>query len=405
MKSKLGLISRTFFLICSFILIFLIISCKKNPKSFQPFGEKVVVTPLEPPKRDYWPTNGWKESGLEENGIDPKKFGRAIQYAFSITGKEKSRKGIRTDGLVVIKNGYLVYEKYTRGYTKNSVHLIWSITKSFINTLFGIAVHKKQISIDEPAYNYLEALNTVGYKTMTIRHLLNMSSGLTALEGYESIPFKSTVITMLYKYGRKDMGGYGASLKLRAKPGSYVYYSSCDSNILSKILRKKLGDDIYEEYPWKELFQPLGMNNVTWEKDLSGTFVASSYLYMTPRDLAKLGFLYLNDGVWNDTRILSKGWVDFTRTPAPGYITTPIYPEIQNNVYTAQWYTNTGVPERGFYPPLADVPKNAFWGSGHWGQRLVVFPDQDMVIVRTADDRDETFDMNHFFKLVLESLL
>ncbi len=272
--------------------------------------------------------------------------------------------------------------------------------------MVGISVKAGLLKLDDPGYYHYEPLaQSESHKKITVRHLLNMSSGLSAEEGYESGPLKSSVIAMLYTRGRKDMGKFCSDLPLRSEPGTHVYYSSCDTNILSAILKNIYPENEYKELPFQKLFAPLGITQATFERDGSGTFVGSSYLYLTARDLAKIGYLYLNDGVWNGTRILPEDWVTFTRTPAPGYKTTPYSDDLDEDNYTAHWYANTGVPERGIHEPWPDAPKDTYAALGHWGQMMFVIPSLDMVIVRFGDDREKAFIKNEFLKLIKESVI
>lgn len=384
----------------------LILFCGKKGIELKPYGESAPIKDWNPPKRNYWPTKGWKTADLETVNMDPQKISEMEEYAFNISGTEEDRLGTRTDSVVIIKDGYLVYEKYARGYNQDDKHLIWSIAKSYINALVGVAQKQNQLSLDDPAHKYVEELNsTPEHKDISIRHLITMSSGLSSNEGYESNPLNSTVISMLYTSGRNNMGSYSANLRMRSKPGEQVYYSSCDTNILSLALKNIYGEEEYSNLPWKEIFSPLGIEDVTFEQDGAGVYVGSSYIYTKPRDLAKFGYLYLNNGIWENQEILSKDWVNFTRTPSVGYPTTKYYIGLEDYVYTAQWYTNTGVPEIGVPKPMPDVPDDILYASGHWGQRLFVIPSHDMVVVRLGDDRDvKYFDNNRFLKLILESI-
>ncbi|MCB1137870.1 MAG: serine hydrolase [Leptospiraceae bacterium] len=378
-------------------LIFALYCAPENPK---PVSIDNSVKSLNPPVRAYWPTAGWKEKQLP--GAD--RWKDLEKYAFTRTGNEEERKGIRTDGVVIIKDGYLVYERYAAGYSADMPHLTWSVSKSFVQALIGIAISKDLISLDDPVEKYIPE----GKKpdTVTIRSLLQMSSGLAANEGYESGPLKSTVIAMLYTSGRHDMAEFCASLPLRAKPGTYVYYSSCDSNIVAGALKEaiiqaegsELGPQVHARFPWKELFDPLGMSNVIWERDISGTFVGSSYVYASPRDMAKFAFLYLNDGIWEGRRILPEGWVDFSRQVAPAYGSTPEYEGWDESNMTSHWYANTGIPERGIEAPWPSAPADTFAAQGHWGQMIFIIPSMDLIIVRTGDDRDYSFDKDTFLK-------
>ncbi|TGN19459.1 serine hydrolase domain-containing protein [Leptospira idonii] len=384
-----------------FCLLFL--QCGKD---LSPFGGPPEISPLPPRIKPEWPTAEWKVAKPESVGISGEKLKLVSDYAFLRTGDETDRKGRRTDALVVIRNGKIILEQYARNFDQNSLHLTWSVSKSIIQALYGITVKNGLVKLDDPGYYHFEPLaKDEAHKKITIRHLLNMSSGLDAEEGYESGPLKSSVIAMLYTRGRKDMGQFCSELPLRAEPGTRVYYSSCDTNILSAILKKVYGKEAYEELPYTKLFAPLGIKEATFEQDGSGTFVGSSYLYLTARDLAKIGYLYLNDGVWEGNRLLPEGWVDFTRTPAPGYKTTPYSEDLPQDNYTSHWYANTGVPERGVPEPWPDAPKDTFAGLGHWGQMLYVIPSLDIIIVRYGDDREKTFIKNDFLKLVKESVV
>lgn len=375
-------------------------------KDLSPFGGPPEVSKLNPRIKPEWPNPNWKEVSPESVGISSAKLKLVEEYTFERTGDENNRKGKRTDGLVIIRNGKLVFERYARNFDKDKIHLTWAISKSILQAMVGISVKAGLLKLDDPGYYHYEPLaQSESHKKITVRHLLNMSSGLSAEEGYESGPLKSSVIAMLYTRGRKDMGKFCSDLPLRSEPGTHVYYSSCDTNILSAILKNIYPENEYKELPFQKLFAPLGITQATFERDGSGTFVGSSYLYLTARDLAKIGYLYLNDGVWNGTRILPEDWVTFTRTPAPGYKTTPYSDDLDEDNYTAHWYANTGVPERGIHEPWPDAPKDTYAALGHWGQMMFVIPSLDMVIVRFGDDREKAFIKNEFLKLIKESVI
>lgn len=355
-------------------------------------------------KRDYWPTVDWRIKKPVEVGLDEAKLKELERYCFTRTGDEQNRAGIRTDGLLIIRNGYLVYEEYARGYTKDKKHHIWSDTKSVLNAAIGVAIREGKLQLEDSAGKYLQELSTEDKKNIKIKDLLEMSSGLFWDEGYESSPLKSLVIAMLYTRGRIDMGRFAAQQRVQYPPGERFYYSSGTSNILSLILRKALGEERYATFFWDEIYKPLGMKNVTMERDMSGTFVASSYMFLPPRELAKFGFLYLNDGVWEKKRILPEGWVQYTVTMAKAYYTTPMDTHLAKDNPGAHWWLNLGIKERGQERPWPKAPRDTFAAEGHWGQFLFVIPSLDMVVVRTGDDRDGSFDLNTFLGLVVESV-
>ncbi len=380
-----------------------VISCSND---FVPYGNSIELSPMPKRLKPEWPTQGWNITRPESVGFSPDKLKLAETYAFERDGDEIDRKGKRTDALLIIRNGKILYEKYARNFNENSLHLTWSVSKSVLQALYGIAIQNGLLKLDDPGYYHLEPLGRdEAHKKITIRHLLTMSSGLKAEESYESGPLQSSVIAMLYTRGRKNMGEFCSELPMRSEPGILVYYSSCDTNILSLILKKVYGKETYETLPWKELFQPLGIQRATFERDASDTFVGSSYLYLSARDLAKIGYLYLNNGYWDGKQFFPANWLEFTRTPSKAYKTTSLSFETGKDNLTSHWYANSGIPERGLPQPWPDAPIDTFAASGHWGQMLFVIPSLDLVIVRYGDDRESKFDKNHFLKLITDSVI
>ena len=128
-------------------------------------------------ERAYWPTKKWKIKAPQEAGIRSNKLKELEEYLFQTTGTEEDREGIRTDALLIIKNGYLVYEKYARGYQKNSMHLLWSVAKGFVNAILGIAVKENLISLTDPAFKYHKGLDRWEHRKITIKYLLQHQSG------------------------------------------------------------------------------------------------------------------------------------------------------------------------------------------------------------------------------------
>jgi CubicO group peptidase (beta-lactamase class C family) len=172
-----------------------------------------------------------------------------------------------------------------------------------------------------------------------------------------------------------DMGAFAASKQLETAPGSRWKSSTGTSMIVSRVLREALGDEAYHALPRRALFEPLGMTRAVMEVDGSGTFVGSSYMYATGREWARLGQLYLQDGVWNGERILPEGWVTYSRTPAPA---------APPSLYGAHFWLGTPGEYRG---PPADLPGDVFQAVGHEGQFLTIVPSHGVVIVRLGRTR------------------
>jgi CubicO group peptidase (beta-lactamase class C family) len=173
---------------------------------------------------------------------------------------------------------------------------------------------------------------------------------------------------------------------------------------LQAVLKSALGEKDYAEFPWSELFNKIGMKSAVLERDQSNVFVGSSYLHTTGRDLAKLGLLYLNDGVWNGQRILPQGWVFWSNQIVPAY--RQFSSDIRGEKLTPGYHVwlNRADTMRGIQKVLPDVPEDTFAASGHWGQSMWMIPSQRLIVVRFADDRDRSFSANRFLRLLLNSL-
>ncbi|BCG23209.1 hypothetical protein TUM18999_14000 [Pseudomonas tohonis] len=334
-----------------------------------------------------WPGAEWAQ-GDKPSGAALDAF---EAYAFP-TRDDAQRKGVRTDAVVVIRDGELIYERYAGPTRAETPHLTWSVSKSLLAATLGVAYGEGRFKLDDPVARHYPAF--AGHGAVQMNHLLHWASGLAWQEDYEYAPLKSSVVAMLYTRGRGDMAAFAAAHPLDAVPGKRFRYSSGDTNVLSAALRGMVGD-AYKDYPWTALFDPLGIRSAVWETDAAGTFVGSSYAYMSARDLARVGLLMQRDGRWGDRQLLPKEWVAFNRKPFAEFHTDPKAPG--DAVPGGHWWLNAVVA--GSAKPWPDAPEDTFAALGHWGQALYVLPAQKLVIVRFADDRDGSYQHNAFLKL------
>ena len=312
-------------------------------------------------------------------------------YAFP-PRDDVSRQGIRTDALLVIRDGQIIYERYAGPTKASTPHLTWSVSKSLLAATLGVAYGEGRFKLSEAAATYYPPF--AAHPEVKLGHLFNWASGLNWQEDYEYAPLNSSVVAMLYTRGRTDMPAFVASHQGEATPGSRFRYSSGDSNVLSAALKGMVGAKAYADYPWTALFEPLGITSAVWETDASGTFVGSSYAYMTARDLARVGLLMQRDGRWGERQLLPKAWVEFNRTAFAAYQPLP-----GEAVPGGHWWLNQAVA--GAAKPWADAPADSFAALGHWGQALYVLPSAGLVIVRYADDRDKSYQHNELLKRAL----
>jgi len=264
---------------------------------------------------------------------------------------------------VVVHRGEVVHELYGPGTEPATTLISWSTAKSVTHALAGIAVRDGLLDLDAPAP--VPEWASDARRTITLRHLLNMRSGLRFVEDYvdDSI---SHCIDMLFGSGKDDVAAYAAALPLDHEPGSIFNYSSGTTNIVSRIVGQAVGGGEVgmRAFMQDELFGPLGMTSADPRFDVAGTFIGSSFLYCTARDFARFGELYLVDGLWNGQRILPEGWVEFGRTAVP-------VPADEEFGYGAHWWLwdSHGFP-------------GTFAAHGYEGQYIIVCPGRELVLVR-----------------------
>lgn len=350
------------------------------------------------PERSRWPTNGWTAKPLPTSPARAEALKSFEDYAFTLTGKDEERKGIRTDGVVIIHHGEVVYERYARGYAEGKRHLGWSMTKSATNALTGLAVAQGRLSLDDSICKYVKPTREEACG-ITVRHLLEFASGLDWRETYEGQSNQaSSVLAMLYGEGQKDMVGFITSHALRDAPGTSWQYSSGDATLLAGVLDAAQRPVSGRDWPFLLLRDTLGMSTAAFERDGKGVPVGSSYLYATPRDWAKLGFFFLNDGCWDNQRVLPENWVADSTTPSEPLKLKQIDRE-DGDVQGRQLWLNRKVPGLQDTLPWPHVPEGAYALRGHWGQSVSVIPSKDLVVVRVADDRESgAFELDTFLE-------
>jgi CubicO group peptidase (beta-lactamase class C family) len=353
------------------------------------------------PPRSPWPAESWPSHEEAVRAERSTEIAALERYAFTRIGTDGERKGIRTDAVLIVQGGAVVFERYARGWDASHRHLTWSVTKSLTDALAGVAVHQGLLSIDDSVCKHLPSLPS-SICGVTVAHLLGMASGLDWKEGYENESTQeSSVLAMLYGQGRADMGRFNAGHVQRDRPGASWLYSSGDTCLLAKVIGQAMRPRFGPSFPWPALFDRIGARRVAFERDASGDFVASSYWYATARDAARLGFLYLNDGCWSGVRLLPEGWVAGSTRVGPAF-KRKRYAAEPTDVYGRHWWVNVAVPEANIPKPFPSAPEDLYLARGHWGQSVSVIPSLDLVVVRFADDREAgAFDLNRFLELAI----
>jgi len=328
-----------------------------------------------------WPAGSAVEDPGQAEGLDMSRLEKAIDASFAEPGVDKPR---RTRAVVVVHDGKLIAERYAPGFHKDMPLLGWSMGKSVTNALVGILVKEGKLDIMQPAPVSEWQQTDDPRKKITLDQLLRMSSGLVFEEKY--LPFADAVDMFYDSY---NFAAFAAAKPQEAEPDTKWQYSSGTTNIVARIVRQTIEKeyDYYYQFLYEKLFDKIGMHSAVFEPDSSGTFVGSSYAHATPRDWARFGLLYLQDGVWEGERILPEGWVTYTTTPTPG---------APKGEYGAHFWLNVGNPDKPSDRRYPGSPRDVFEASGHQGQKVIIIPSKKLVLVRfgathvkTAWDADE----------------
>ena len=349
--------------------------------------ELTLPYPPGDPAQIPWPDGDLIEStGLPAN-VDEEKLLAASNWAFDRESPEQV-----TLSLVVVYNGQIIHERYAPGFDVTTRTRTWSTAKSIASTLIGMLVDEGRLALDEPLgfdwYPNARSPETDPRNEITLRHVLNMSSGLETVDN-RGLEY-ATGSGMSYWAGSSSVVGARSRALIR-EPGTYWDYENYDTLLGVYAMKLALGGEkAYAEFPRKALLDKIGMRNTLVSTDRFGDFVMSSQIYTNARDLARFGSLYLGNGIWNGERLLSEEWIDFVRTPAPA--TKSI-----GSIYGGQWWL---VPEG-----RDDVPKDAYSTSGNRGQFSIIVPSHDMVIVRRGLDYGrQGFDRWGLTREVLEAI-
>lgn len=316
---------------------------------------------------EYWPTAGWRTAPPAEHGFDGVRLAEIAQSAGETIPF--------LDSLLIIRDGYIIQESYYNDYDENAQHDIASVTKSWTSALLGMARAEGKLSdLDAPLPNllpdYFAGEEHADKSEITLRHLLQMRSGIE----YNEDALDSG------EYGAEellqgDTTEFGLGFPMAYPPGETWNYSTLDTQIISTIFQRATGQSL-ASYAAANLFDPLGIENFEWVADGSGTTIGGQNLSMAPRDMAKLGLLFLHDGAWEGEQLVPTEWIELSLTPQG-----EAYFEPTGQMEIIEWYGLlwwTWKPE-WFYG------YRSYQARGYGGQQVLVFPELDLIIATTAE--------------------
>jgi CubicO group peptidase (beta-lactamase class C family) len=305
-----------------------------------------------------WPTRGWATSSPEEQGMSSQRLARLVEF------------GARNDmdSVLVTRHGRIVLEATYAPFRAGLRHHIYSATKSVTSTLVGVALGEGLLDGTDRRVVDLFAGRTIANlddakKAITVQHLLDMTSGLAWQEGLSG-PNDSTIAMAR----TPDWRQFVLDQPMAAAPGTRFYYDSGNSHLLSAILSKVTGRSALD-YAREKLFGPLGIDGVLWQADPQGISIGGWGLYLQPRDMAKIGYLWLRGGLWEGKQILPAAWIEAVR---------------QADVDMREsWASDLRYGRQFWVMPLRD----AFMAVGKHRQLIVVMPELDIVAVVTGSQR------------------
>jgi CubicO group peptidase (beta-lactamase class C family) len=294
----------------------------------------------------------WQTSTPGDEGIDATRLRQMMDVIDAAD--------LPIDSVVVVRHGKLAFEEYPNPeYRPQEKHLLYSVTKRVTSALIGIAIDKGFIeSVDQRVIDFFPdmAINNLDVRrqSLTLEHLLSMSCGFE-WEGPDD---------NLHTWGRANQSGnpvkYVLNQPMSSDPGTQFLYNGGCSHLLSAILTKTTGQSMLE-FARKHLFKPLGITDIKWPRDPQGIYYGGQDIWLTLRDMAKFGQLFLNQGTWEGRQIIPAEWVARSSETRLS---------LWAGGYGHQWWT---FPRSGIY-----------YASGAYEQRIYVIPDLDMVVVFTA---------------------
>jgi len=344
--------TKTIALILSFLSFFAFWNPRAQPNSIP---ETRTYEGEVPDKYGVWPTEDFETGGVSPL-IPPLLRARYFLKHAGTTA---------TDSLLILHKGKLVYENYAAGCDKDTPHFLASASKSVLSALVGIAIGEGKIKgVDDKVVDYFpEARKLPGWQEskadMTVEHLLTMTSGLPGdgdradLEWWDASASPGEA---------NDTGLASFLAPQQAKPGErYAYSTGAGCQALACLVSRAVGKNLFA-YAKEKLFGPLGMASVTWDAPADGRNYGGMGVRMTPRDMLRFGYLYLNNGRWEDKQIFPAWWAAQSG------------PRGKNPLAYGRLFMNCGI-----FPF-----SSSFEAAGAMGQYICILPEQDMVVVRTG---------------------
>ncbi len=330
------------------------------------FAPEEIAPKIPDPTITAWPMGDLVPENLSPD-IDHQKLHAALDQIFA--------EGAFTAACVIVHSGQIIAERYGSGAHRDMRLESWSMGKSLTAMLYGRLLQRQGEDFDPDLPAPISAWEDGDPRQkITIGNLLQMSSGLRFSHTQDSQDlWDHGFPDHFYVYGGAiDAFAFVASRPQEHAPGTVGRYRNCDPLLIGSIVKQRLEPlgESYLTFPQRELFDPLGIDGIVLEPDPYGNFVSTGYEYGTGRDWARLGMLALQDGIWQEQRLLPEGFIDFVSTPAPAW---------KNKAYGGLFWVNGN--------RRWQLPEDAYYMAGHGGQNVIMVPSHDLVIVRMGHQR------------------
>ena len=318
--------------------------------------------------------DGWSVSTLAAEGVD------AVSIGELLTAVEAGDYP-KLDGLLVARRGKLVLEAYFNGFHRDAKHDTRSAFKSVTSALLGIAWDQGRIAgLDEPLSahfpDYWPAVEVDPERKsrITLAHLLTMTAGFDAEENWGLGPFRENDM-----WRSRDWFRYSLDMPMATEPGERFSYNSSSSFLLGGVVSRAAGMPLID-FARANLFEPLGIRDYCWTLAPGGHLVAQGSFFIRPRDMLKIGQMFLGGGLWNGRRILSEEWIaESTRRHVGSADPRKDTPDARREGYGYQWWTYEA----------ADPRCSRYFASGNGGQKIIVLPALDAVVVFTGSNYNQ----------------
>jgi CubicO group peptidase (beta-lactamase class C family) len=307
-----------------------------------------LLNPEQVSIQTYWPTQDWRISTPEEQGFDSTKLAEGLQAL--------QDNNVNIDSLLIIRNGYVILDAYFYPYDNSIPHKLASVTKSFTTTLIGIAVDQGKIQLDQPIVSFFTDRTIANLdarkNSITVRHLVSN------MNGFKSGCLSGDEPTLDAMRATPDWVQAALDRKVVEEPGTRFCYDSPGMHLLSAILQEANGMTELD-FARKNLFEPMGIREVYWQPDPQGYTHGWGDLYLKPRDAAKIGYLWLNQGVWDGKQVVSAAWV----------------------ADSVKAHSNGGMDDYGYG---WWVSEDSYYALGRGGQNIKVYPAYNAIVVTTG---------------------